>query len=143
MRGPLVFVVFVDCCRHGPPAPDSTCQLCIDLLGVTAQPAAVGLSPPVGPRRCKAAGVDIIVDAVINHMANTQHDAGRAGSPIETKCSYPGEHMQVIDAVPCLRPTQWALCRALRRALWRLAAAPGAPAAWPLVAAPDLPSAAG
>lgn len=38
-------------------------------------------------RRCAAVGVEVVVDAVLNHMANRQGSgSGRAGTPIGPGC---------------------------------------------------------
>jgi len=39
---------------------------------------------------CKKHGVSIIVDAVINHMANQPGGTGRGGTNFDKKCNYPG-----------------------------------------------------
>lgn len=39
---------------------------------------------------CTKHGVAIIVDAVINHMANYGPGRGRNGSQVNSKCDYPG-----------------------------------------------------
>ena len=39
---------------------------------------------------CKNHGIRIIVDAVINHMANQPGGTGRGGTNFDKKCNYPG-----------------------------------------------------
>lgn len=51
--------------------------------------------------RCKAAGVDIIVDAVINHMTNFPSPGVGSNGTAYTKYSYPGLYTQADFHSPC------------------------------------------
>ncbi len=51
--------------------------------------------------RCKAAGVDIIVDAVINHMTNFPSPGVGSNGTAYTKYSYPGLYTQADFHAPC------------------------------------------
>jgi alpha-amylase len=50
--------------------------------------------------RCKAVGVDIYVDAVINHMTSNSSGTGRNGT-VYTKYNYPGLYAQGDFHTPC------------------------------------------
>lgn len=41
-------------------------------------------------KTCKAYGVNIVVDAVINHMANHGEGKGRCGTVLRSKCDFDG-----------------------------------------------------
>jgi alpha-amylase len=51
--------------------------------------------------RCKAAGVDIIVDAVINHMTNFPSPGTGSNGTAYTKYSYPGLYTPADFHAPC------------------------------------------
>jgi alpha-amylase len=51
--------------------------------------------------RCKAAGVDIIVDAVINHMTNFPSPGVGSNGTSYTKYEYPGLYTQADFHTPC------------------------------------------
>ncbi|HTL05399.1 MAG TPA: alpha-amylase family protein [Gemmatimonadales bacterium] len=51
--------------------------------------------------RCKAAGVDIIVDAVINHMTNFPSPGVGSNGTSYTKYDYPGLYTQADFHTPC------------------------------------------
>ncbi len=56
-------------------------------------------------QRCKAAGVDIIVDAVINHMTNVPSPGTGSNGTAYTKYSYPGLYTASDFHAPCALTT--------------------------------------
>lgn len=64
-------------------------------------------------KTCKNNGVNIIVDAVINHMANHGEGKGRCGTVLHSKCNFVGvfgcqdfHHNACAGGKPCMSYAQ-------------------------------------